>query len=81
MKTSIAPLIAHKWEAIGQALGLTQEQIQEIKENNTNSDRAFCDVVMVWSTEQPLPFTWEGLVRVLHSTHVQEYGLAEELKK
>ena len=81
MKTSIAPRIAEKWQTIGQALGLTQKQIREIKENSTNNHRAFCDVVMVWSTEQPLPFTWEGLERVLHSTYVQEYQLAEELKR
>ena len=62
----IAPKLAEKWESFGLAVGLSLSQINEIKDNNINEDnmRAFCDVVMVWSTEQPTPFTWYNLSNV-----------------
>ena len=69
MKYEMAPKLADKWERFGQAVGLSPSQIREIKENNINEDnlRSFCDVVMIWYTEQPTPFTKYNLSHLLKS--------------
>ena len=85
MKDIMAPKLAHNWERFGLAVKLTAAQLQEIRENNSthseNHSRLFCDVVLLWSTKQPCPFTWSSLIRALQSDGLQEYQLASELMK
>ena len=62
-----------KWYEFGSALAITPPQMEEIKENHpSNENRAFADVIQIWQTEEPRPFTFETLVMVLESSTVNE---------
>ena len=65
--------IPYKWYEFGSALAITPPQMEEIKENHpSNGNRAFADVIQIWQTEEPRPFTWETLVMILESSIVNE---------
>ena len=69
-----------KWFEFGSALAITPPQMEEIKENHSsNENSAFADVIQIWQTEYPRPFTWETLVMVLQSSTVNEPQLVQHL--
>ena len=74
--------IPHKWYEFGSALAITPPQMEEIKENHpSNENHAFADVIQIWQTEYPRPFTWKTLVMVLESSTVNEPQLVQEVIK
>ena len=76
----IVSQIPHKWYEFGCALAITPPQMEEIKENHSsNGNRAFADVIQIWQTEEPYPFTWETLVMVLESSTVNEPQLLQQV--
>ena len=76
----IVSQISHKWFEFGSALAITPPQMEEIKENHLgNENRAFADVIQIWQTEYPRPFTWETLKMVLESSTVNEPQLVQHL--
>ena len=76
----IVSQIPRKWFEFGSAIAITPPQMEEIKENHSsNENRAFADVIQIWQTEYPRPFTWETLVMVLESSTVNEPQLVQHL--
>ena len=76
----IGSQIPLKWFEFGSALAITPPQMEEIKENHpSNTNQAFADVIQIWQTEYPRPFTWETLVMVLESSAVNEPQLVQQL--
>ena len=76
----IVSQIPLKWFEFGSALAITPPQMEEIKENHpSNGNNAFVDVIKIWQTEKPRPFTWETLMMVLESSTVNEPQLVQQL--
>ena len=76
----IVSQIPQKWFEFGSALTITPPQMEEIKENHSsNGPSAFVDVIQIWQTKYPRPFTWETLIVVLESSTVNEPQLVQQL--
>ena len=74
--------VAHKWFPIGIELGMSGEQLEEIRESsNDNPECCLGAVFYKWEQTTPKPFTWSTLVEVLKSEHVGEKLLANDLEE
>ena len=76
--------MAHKWFPIGIGLGMSGEQLQEIRENCDDiSDRCLGNLFYDWeqNPHEDKPFTWGTLINVLRSVAVGEESLANELQE
>ena len=59
----VIPEISHKWYEFGSALAITPLQLEEIKNHpGDRNHHAFADIIQIWQTEYPCPFTWETLI-------------------
>ena len=76
--------VAHKWFPIGIGLGMSGEQLEEIRENSQNiPDHCLSNLFYEWeqNPHKDKPFTWGTLLKVLRSVKVGEESLANELEK
>lgn len=68
MKETLSTQIPHKWQQLGQALALSLDKLQEIRDNHPcNDGGAFNDVLQEWQTSEMRPFTLKTLKSVLQS--------------
>ena len=84
LKELVASKVAHKWFPIGIGLGMSGEQLEEIRENSDDvPDRCLGNLFYEWeqNPHEDKPFTWDTLFKVLRSVKVGEKSLANELEK
>ena len=82
LKELVTSKVAHKWFPIGIGLGMSREQLEEIRENcNDMPDLCLGTVFYKWEQTTPKPFTWGTLIEVLRSEQVGEKLLANNLKE
>lgn len=70
----VVPHISDKWYEMGLALGLTPDDLEELRGNH----QGISEVFMLWEEQKAHPFTWETLITTLRSIDKQE--LAEQLQ-
>ena len=83
LKELVTSKVAHKWFPIVIGLGMSGEQIEEIRENSNDiPDRCLGNLFYEWeqNPHEDKPFTWDTLLKVLRSVKVGEESLANELQ-
>ena len=84
LKELVTSKVAHKWFPIGIGLGMSGEQLDEIRENSNDiPDHCLGDLFYEWeqNPHKDKPFTWGTLLKVLRSVKVGEKSLANELQE
>lgn len=73
--------IKNKWQVIGIQLGIPRTKLQDFKEE----DDPLSAVIDYWlrgnATESSVPISWQSIVAALKSKHVDEHGLAEQIRE
>ena len=72
--------IRDKWRDLALQLGVPVEKLDYIQATHPDSADCLRETVKHWLTNSPAP-TWQVLTTALESRTVNEYGLAERLKK
>ena len=82
LKELVTSKVVHKWFPIGIGLGMSGEQLEEIRENcNDIPDLCLGTVFYKWEQTIPKPFTWGTLIEILRSEQVGEKLLANDLEE
>ena len=84
LKELVTSKVAHKWFLIGIKLGMSGEQLEEIRENSNDiPDHCLGDLFYEWeqNPHEDKPFTWGTLLQVLRSDKVREGSLAKKLEE
>ena len=84
LKELVTPKAAHKWFPIGIGLGMSGEELEEIRENSDNvPDRCLGNLFYKWeqNPHEDKPFTWGTLFKVLRSVKVREESLVNKLQE
>ena len=84
LKELVTSKVAHKWFPIGIGLGMSGEQLEEIRENSNDiPDRCLGNLFYEWeqNPHKDKPFTWGTLLQVLRSVKVGEESLAKKLEE
>ena len=84
LKQLVTSKVAHKWFPIGIGLGMSGEQLEEIRENSNDiPDRCLGNLFYEWeqNPHKDKPFTWGTLLKVLISFKVGEKSLVNELQE
>ena len=82
LKELVTSKVADKWFPIGIGLGMSGEQLEEIRENSNDiPDRCLGNLFYEWeqNPHENKPFTWGTLLKILRSVKVEEESLANEL--
>ena len=84
LKELVTSKVAHKWFPIGIGLGISGEQLEEIRENSDDiPDCCLGNLFYEWelNPHENKPFTWSTLLKVLRSVKVGEESLANKLEE
>ena len=84
LKQLVTSKVAHKWFPIGIGLGMSGEQLEEIRENSNDiPDRCLGNLFYEWeqNPHKDKPYTWDTLLKVLRSVKVREESLAKNLER
>ena len=84
LKELVTTKVAHKWFSIGIGLGMSGEQLEEIRESSDDvPDHCFDNLFYEWeqNPHEDKPFTWDTLLKVLRSVKVGDESLAKELQE
>ena len=84
LKELLTSKVAHKWFPIGVGLGMSGEQLEEIRENSNDiPDHCLGNLFYEWeqNPHEDKPFTWGSLLKVLRSGKVGEESLAKKLQE
>ena len=84
LKELVTLRVAHKWFPIGIGLGMSGEQLEEIRENSNDiPDRCLGNLFYEWeqNPHEDKPFTWSTLLKVMRSVKVGEDSFANELQE
>ena len=84
LKELVTSKVAHKWFPVGIGLGMSGEQLEEIRENSNDiPDHCLGNLFYEWEQNpyEDKPFTWGTLLQVLRSVKVGEESLAKELEE
>ena len=84
LKELVTLRVAHKWFPIGIGLGISGEQLEEIRENSNDiPDCCLGNLFYEWeqNPHKDKPFTWGTLIKVLRSVKVGEKSFANELQE
>ena len=76
--------MAHKWSPIGIGLGMSGEQLEEIRGNSNDvPDRCLGNLFYEWEQDphEDKPFAWGTLLKVLRSVKVGEQSFAKQLEE
>ena len=83
LMNDVASVIPAKWRAVGIQLGLSADTLDSIQRDNAGKPQAclesFEQVLSIWKTHDPKPYTWSTIVDVLRTPAVGQSALAEEL--
>ena len=80
MLTQVASKAKDKWERVGLALGIKQDQLNTISEKRKDVILCYSEVFAVWEkTVDPTDFTWATIVKALESPIVEENKLARDI--
>ena len=84
LKELVTSKLTHKWFSIGIGLGMSGEQLEEIRENS-DDDPDCCLNNLFYKWEQNphdyKPFTRDTFIEVLRSVKVGEKSFANELQE
>ena len=84
LKELLTSKVAHKWFPIGIGLGMSGEQLEEIRGNSNDiPDHCLGNLFYEWeqNRHKDKPFTWSTLLQVLRSVNVREESLAKDLEE
>ena len=84
LKELVTSKVAHKWLPIGIGLGMSGEQLEEIRENSNDvPECCLGNLFYEWeqNPREDKPFTWNTLLRVLRSVKVREESFAKNLEE
>ena len=84
LKELVTSKVGHKWFPIGIGLGMSGEQLEEIRENSNDiPDRCLGNLFCKWeqNPHKDKPFTWGTILKVLRSVKVREESLAKKLEE
>ena len=82
--TVLVPRLSRKWMAIGIALNLNPDQLEEVHGNRPDDpDTCLKDILLMWedSATDDKPYTWATMLDVLRSWKIREEGLADYLQQ
>ena len=78
--TQVASKARDKWERVGLALGIKQDQLNAISEKRKDVILCYSEVFTAWEkTVDPADFTWATVVEALESPIVEENNLARDI--
>ena len=78
--TQVASKARDKWEVVGLALGIKQDQLNAFSEKRKNVILCYSEVFTAWEkTVGPADFTWATIVEALESPIVEENKLARDI--
>ena len=78
--TQLASKARDKWERIGLALGIKQNQLNAISEKRKDIILCYSEVFTAWENMvDPADFTWATIVEALESPIVEENKLARDI--
>ena len=83
LKELVTSKVAHKWFPIGIGLGMSEEQLEEIRENSNDiPDCCLGNLFYEWeqNPHKDKLFTWGSLLKVLRSGKVGEETLTKNWK-
>ena len=78
----VAAAIPSRWKAFATQLCLTPADIETIETDHAKSDDRFIAVFCMWTRNWTrLPISWDTILCVLRSHHLNELAVAEALEK
>ena len=76
----VASKARDKWEVVGLALGIKQDQLNVISEKRKNVILCYSEVFTAWEKmTDKTDFTWATIVEALESPIVEENNLARDI--
>ena len=83
LKKLVTSKVAHKWFPIGIGLGMSGEQLEEIRENSNDiSDYCLDNLFYEWeqNPDEDKPFPCDALRQILRSVEVREKSLVKKIE-
>ena len=73
--------IAARWRNIGDALGVSSDNLESIENDHSNDKVRLSKVIQKWMEEMPSDVTWRTIIEAVRGNIVQNEDKAREIEE
>ena len=80
LMTLLCP-IAYKYYSIGEALEITEGELESIKHSVNPDNNKLSEVLRIWRNSKSSPVTWETIIQAVSDPSVKNKDVADKIRE